>query len=136
MTAETLIDTSPKIKQYDYGFPNGKTDPVARSGCCITEKYGYEPSSVVRTITTCGVIKMRTYIGGKYCDYWNLDKKDGYYRKIININSDEMELELVTDLIDVSYAYIAETGQILFAGKDSRYYGYRNISEVPEGSAS
>ena len=33
--------------------------------------------------------------------------------------------------IENSYAYLVETGQIIFAGKNTPYYGYTNISEMP-----
>ena len=32
---------------------------------------------------------------------------------------------------DDSYAYIMETGQIIFAGKNTIYYGYKNINDMP-----
>ena len=33
--------------------------------------------------------------------------------------------------IDNSYAYVEQTGQILFAGKNTPYYGYTNINDMP-----
>ena len=38
-----------------------------------------------------------------------------------------IELSKIND----AYAYIVETGQILFAGKNTPYYGYTNINDMP-----
>ena len=51
-------------------------------------------------------------------------------KECINIGSDAIEITLSMFRLDESYAYIVETGQILFAGKNTPYYGHRNISEL------
>ena len=51
-------------------------------------------------------------------------------RDILNAGSNEISCSIYLPIIDTTYAYIKETGQILFAGKDSIYYGHKNISEL------
>ena len=66
-----------------------------------------------------------------YVDYWNLYSiVNEERRNVINIGSDGMAFTLLTENLSGSYAYILETGEILFAGKNTPYYGHRNISEL------
>lgn len=62
-------------------------------------------------------------------DYWTLGVTQSP-RKFINIGSDAIAITLSMFRLDESYAYIVETGQILFAGNNTPYYGHRNISEL------
>lgn len=126
-------NTSPKIAAYGYRFPSGNKAPVADESRCITEKYRYASSESKQTLVTCGVTStIHVFNDTKYMDYWSWSPGDGYKRKVINIGSTQVACTLVLDQLDEAYAYLEETGQILFAGKNSRYYGYENINEMPE----
>lgn len=64
-------------------------------------------------------------------DYWGWNSRnDEVTRNVININSDAIRFDIYIPMIDRCYAYLVETGQILFAGKNSIYYGHCNISEL------
>ena len=128
------IDTSPVILAYDTKYQNIGTT-TAFVGLCITAKYFYPQLESKGTLAfhgtdidgNCTCIVYRN-AGTEQMDYWVL--KDAQSpRNFINIGSDAMAFTLVTSQIDNSYAYIVETGQILFAGKNSIYYGKKNIND-------
>ena len=117
------IDTSPIILQYDKRYNSGNI--IDQTGYCITEIYGYAPSSSIQYVTTNNVFfQLMIYKDGVYLDYWS----PGNYK--LNVNSNGLAVTLNTNDIDNSYLYINGTGQILFAGKNTIYYGHRNISEL------
>lgn len=131
-----VIDTSPRILQYGvrYGNGNPATKPLIEDNLyCITDKYKYEPQPIKQTLVTNGIggavlIFNSTEI---YMDYWLWNTNDGYKRTRINANSGILACNILISRLDASYAYLEETGQILFAGKNSPYYGYTNINDMP-----
>ena len=132
MGGKKVIDTSPKILQYGVRYiTRGAISEY--SDRCITDKYQYEAVNQNQTLVTYGVESyLITYKpDGSYLDYWTLNGTDVYSRNVINANSGYLACTLNTNRIDVSYAYLQETGQILFAGKNSPYYGYTNINDMP-----
>jgi hypothetical protein len=48
----------------------------------------------------------------------------------IDVGSDCFAATIQTDMIDDCYLINRNTGEIFFAGKNSIYYGHRNISEL------
>lgn len=52
-------------------------------------------------------------------------------KKQINAGANEISCSIYLPLIDTTYAYIKESGDILFAGKRTPYYGYTNINDMP-----
>lgn len=126
---KTVLDTSPIIAMYDKRI-SIKND-VDAEDFCITERYYYPPSDAVQTLAYYGTDgkQCRVYKNDVYMDYWTLGETQSP-KKCINIGSDAIEITLSMFRLDESYAYIVETGQILFAGKNTPYYGHRNISEL------
>ena len=130
------IDTSPVIVAYDMAYRSGnpaKMPPQPYSGRCITGIYRYTPDAhnkqTVVTMQAYGYAVV--YNQDAYVDYWNLYSiVNEERRNVINIGSDGMAFTLLTENLSGSYAYILETGEILFAGKNTPYYGHRNISEL------
>ena len=132
MGGKKVIDTSPKILQY--GVRYGTRGVISEyHDRCITDKYQYEAVNQDQTLVANGVVSyLVTYKpDGSYLDYWTWNGYGESSRRVINANSGYLACTLDTNRIDVSYAYLQETGQILFAGKDSPYYGYTNINDMP-----
>lgn len=137
-----VIDTSPKIAEY--GVSWGRANGVKRTNLynwCITERYELNP--------IYGRINVVGYIGADNTNitfqYYGIKDDDssfeGWYyfngassRAIGSTNAtlQEITFSIKTDIIDNAYAYIKETGQILFAGKNTPYYGYTNINDMPQ----
>ena len=116
------IDTSPRILQYDKRYNRGEI--IDQKGYCITDIYSYPPQTYTQYITANNVyFQIQIYKDGEYIDYWS----GGNYK--LNVNSNGIAVTLYKN-IDDSYLYINDTGQILFAGKNTPYYGHRNISEL------
>ena len=129
MKQEAVLDTSPIIALYNKGI--SVRNDVDKEDFCITQRYYYPPSDVVQTLAYYGTdgAQCRVYKNDVYMDYWTLAPAQSP-RKFINIGSEAIAITLNMFKLDESYAYIVETGQILFAGKNSIYYGHRNISEL------
>jgi len=136
---QSKLDTSPKIFQYDTGIPASNprgTHPV--SGCCVTELYSYQlfTTGAYRTLVTTGgwgnVQGILTlWKDAVYVDYWGTNSADNYERAVIMPNTNGLRISLNMSRLDDAYALIKETGEILFAGKNSIYYGYTNINDMP-----
>ena len=134
-TGEFLIPTSPKITNYGYKLPAGNslTNPlVADSEGCVTDYYYYPPQDYTQTMTAYGThANINIFLDNTYKDYWGWDAKTNENtRTVINKNSNKIRFGLYTSMIDDAYAFLVETGQILFAGKNTQYYGHQNISEL------
>ena len=61
---------------------------------------------------------------GDYVDYWSPTNIK------LNANSNGIGVTISNSRIDDAYMYINDSGQILFAGKNTIYYGHRNINEI------
>lgn len=134
---EAVLDTSPVIIQTGvrYNSGNPATKPLlVYQNCGITGVYRYATAPGRQHIV---LYKVNSYLivyknnGTEYMDYWSPvtynQEQEGSF---VNGGSDGMAFSIFLDGIDDSYAYISETGEILFAGKNSIYYGHRNISEL------
>ena len=132
------IDTSPKIYQYNAGInvsnPQGTT-PL--EGCCVTELYNYQlfASGANRTLVTTGAWGnnqgiMTVWKDGVYRDFWGTNSADNFERAVIMPNTNGLKISLNMSRLNDAYALIKETGEILFAGKNSIYYGHLNTSEL------
>lgn len=128
-----VIDTSPKIVAYDstYGI-NGNI--VNAEGYCCTALYSYLPMQIKGTIAYYGtsgkIMVLYKNNGSVKVDYWILQNEQSP-RTCINVGTDSAVFTLEMSKLPDCYAYIVDTGQILFAGKNSLYYGYTNINDMP-----
>lgn len=136
------LNTSPKIAQYDKSWGRGVEVVNNDIGWCITEWYEFIPSSEQRSpFTICGYVgndaNQRTF------QYYYVNTHDWYYFNNGNApgsrnidgsarhNWRYISFSIDVSLLNDSYAYVQETGQIIFAGKNSIYYGYKNINYMP-----
>ena len=135
MASRKVIDTSPKILQHGVRYlENGST--LSKANTCITVIYDLDVtinSSSNRLGTTYGVVpSIINYIDGAYDDYWNLySNTKPISTKFFAYGSNQVSFTLQEDMLDVCYAIHNATGQILFAGKNSPYYGYTNVNDMP-----
>ena len=128
-----VIDTSPKIVAYDSAY-GSSGNAVYAEGFCRTDLYSYLPMQIKGTIayygTSSKIMVLYKNNGGARVDYWVLHNEQSP-RKCINVGTDSAVFTLETSKLPDCYAYIVDTGQILFAGKNSPYYGYTNINDMP-----
>ena len=136
---ESGLDTSPRIAEYDAAWGRGTETKYSYNGWCITDWYSYDKTSE-------SIVSIIGYIGndnaGITFQYHNATKtqKDWYYfnkgdqegeQKLVGVSWPvEISFSIQQSKIKDSYVYIKNTGQILFAGKNSIYYGHKNISEL------
>ena len=131
-------DTSPVIEYDGYVLTvGGGISPD--EDCCVTKKYAYgNPSSGDYTLCYFGTFSVCCLFrdDGRYVDYWSITANQPAERKILyrNGRAELIQVTLNKTHIDSCYAYVKETGQILFAAKNSPYYGYKNIHDMPTGT--
>ena len=136
MQKSNVLDTSPVIIQNGVKYPNGnpETNPlIADEICSITDYYDVPFSTMsALSVTDYGLYgNIISFNGDTYRDWWGADSRNAEQTKTgIPSRSTRSAFTVVTSMIDDCYCYITSTGQIVFAGKNSIYYGHRNISEL------
>lgn len=134
MASRKVIDTSPKILQHGVRYlNNGSTQSEANK--CITVIYDLDATVDFnnRFGTIYGVVpSIINYADGAYDDYYNqYSNTKPISVKIFALGTNQVSFTLQEDMLDVCYAIYNATGKILFAGKNSPYYGYTNINDMP-----
>ena len=129
MGGKKVIDTTIKILAENSRWViGGRVD--ASEGVNASIIYTYEPQSVGRQLVYGGLYgQLIIFENGAYKDYWTVMNSDS--RSVINANSNGIGVTVVTSHINNAYAYLPSNGQILFAGKNTPYYGYTNINDMP-----
>lgn len=121
------IDTSPKIAAYGYSLNRSGTGIQAKSDWCYTEYYElkFNGRQVIHDNNTDmgNTFQYPMNAEGTTWDFWY-----GPVRTITCYNI--IRFSIVTANIDDAYAFSETSGQIFFAGKNTIYYGHRNISEL------
>lgn len=93
--------------------------------------YEFEPQNVARRLFYDYLnTQLIIFENGVYKDYWTTRTGESDSRSVINANSNGIAVSVGNEHIDDAYAYLPD-GQILFAGKNSPYYGYTNINDMP-----
>ena len=133
LTMHGELDTSPKILEYDKSYGgNGATrsDP----GICVTDKYDLPTVTTEdRYFSVSGGIWACTinYANGAVIDYWGNSFSDPNDNALLaKYGTDQIAFSLVVSKLPDIYVIHKTTGIILFAGKNTIYYGHRNISEI------
>lgn len=131
------INTSPKILEYGVHWNRMFGEKTDNSNWCVTDWYSVDNAPL-------GNILLVGFIGGDNpsitFQYHTVQNNDWYYfanqvgTRNIPLGSDNRLVDIAFSIeiteIHNSYVYVQETGQILFAGKNSIYYGHRNVSEL------
>lgn len=132
-----VINTSPRIAEYGKRLRN-KSIMEANSNCCYTEWYQVDD---VPTVTYSFMWGGSGLQGDVYSSVFQTAKADGtpidyYYwnRPYLFAGSEKIRFTLLISGIEDSWAYNPTDGQIWFAGKNTIYYGYTNINDMPTGT--
>lgn len=125
-----VIDTTIKILAENSRWAiGGRVETSEKNNASII--YTYEPQSVGRQLIYDGLItQLIIFENGAYKDYWTV-RNPPDPRNVINANSNGIGVTVDTSAIAYAYAYFPSNGQILFAGKNTPYYGYTNINDMP-----
>ena len=129
-SGKKVVDTTIKILAENSSWVvGGRTEVSQGNNASII--YTYEPQSVGRSLVYGGLtIRLIIFENGTYKDYWSV-RNGNDPRSVINANSNGIGVTVSTSNIDNAYAYLPSNGQILFAGKNTPYYGYTNINDMP-----
>lgn len=147
-SGKKVIDTSPKIAEYGkyLGRANGLINDDAE--WCYTDWIYFSSDTPGRKINITDAfasLSRLASLGGDFTyQYENADGtfKDWFYgsnnfseytRTIGRTGAAlyRIRWSLKIENINDCYAFCNDTGQILFAGKNSPYYGYININNMP-----
>lgn len=131
MGGKKVIDTTIKIlAENSRWIIGGRVDVSQGNNASII--YAYEPQSVGRKLIYDGLTnQLIIFENGVYKDFWTARNGGNDFRDVINANSNGIGITVGTSNIDNAYAYLPSSGQILFAGKNTPYYGYTNINDMP-----
>lgn len=130
------LDTTPIILDYGRRLNRGEGYYIeSLSNICTTDYYNIEPSDSVQYITyklnsiTDSYLNYHCYKDGVYIDYWS-ERSVGdaiITDSKVSAGANQLRFTLFVDKIDDSFCYVNNTGKILFAGKNTEYYGKRTI---------
>ncbi len=96
----------------------------------VSDFIDYEASSEDRQVTVYGCCQNTcSYNNGVLVDYWQTSPQSPVVKKFANANSNQLRFSIDNAYIDVAYAYFTATGEVLFAMKNSEYYGKTNIND-------
>ena len=129
------VDTTPKIAEYGKYLGRSATGTGTDENWCYTIWYDIIPEPGISNrlvIGNCNIDGDRTYqftksSGGADWDY----RKSGTNYYTLPANANKIRINIPINNLSICYAFIASTGQILFAGEDTIYYGYKNINDMP-----
>lgn len=133
-TVEIYInDTTPRIAEYGKYLSRSYSDTAQDASWCYTEWIDLNPSVsgsqyIVDNCTNSNHTWQGTYTPSG--ETWWYGPRNQY-----NPGADrkgyQIRFSIPVSAIDDSYAYNEKTGQIFFAGKNTQYYGYSFIDEIP-----
>ena len=134
------INTTPVIAEYDKAINMSTAEPTDREGFCYTEWIEFRPNLTDATGSSIVDNYSKRTLGYCYQFVYSLtgsdtETKDWYYgsRTLTTRGRSIKRIRygMPTSEIDNVYAYCSSTGQILFAGRNTEYYGYANINDMP-----
>ncbi len=137
-------DSAPVIVSEDCGQDTtGST--IAQQGLCVTKNYdisdGFDSAGKLRIIyyitnpdSVTGVTPVTKAVfkdaSEAFTGYFSIerDKETNWYNKPAE-GSEKVSFTLYSAGLATSYAYLGETGRIVFAGAETQYYGKRYITD-------
>ena len=72
----------------------------------------------------------RIFRDGAYVNWTSIDASNNEVVTSVDANANGLQFTLLMDMLDTCYAIIAQSGDVLFAGVNSPYYGYTNINDM------
>lgn len=149
-----VLDTSPVIAVNNAQTNRGE-GTTTNAYTCVTQPYKVKEVSEQVTLVYCtpwdrwnsnlNAPTIQLYLGDTFVTYWSQivgnDAADALVEHTLAINNnygncDSVRLTLWQNHIDNSYAYVKETGEILFAGANTQYYGMTNINGNTGGESA
>ena len=127
------LDNSPVLWLSGYQMESGSPSPNSNSSTGITNVFSFTPLQSDGALCTYGcTATMQFLTDGVFTDYWSMGSENAPQTRngIVNAGANGAKFTVVLSKKDDAYAYIVDTGEILFAGINSIYHGHRNISEV------
>ena len=128
-----VLDTSPKIEEYNKRLHRTQ-DVVVSNGACYTKWIIVDPIPRANAVMVWHNMPTETYES-----MFQWEEADGslhyyyYSSRELRKNTTRIRFTLLTEKLADCYAYAPQTGQIFFAGKNTPYYGYTNINDMPQG---
>lgn len=130
MAMPHTLDTSPIITDYNMEL-NNRGGLISSNNRSVTGYYALSSyvGSITQAITGGGQLRIcAAYKDYDFVDYWT-------NRIVFNAGTNQIRATIDNVDIDNIYAYMplnstVDQGKILFAGKNTIYYGHRNISEL------
>lgn len=127
------LNTSPRIAEYGKYLSRNASGTTVDSSWCYTEWYDIDPYPSSNNIIDNVTNNFHTYQFVKQNgsgDYW--------YGPSRNLAGTPVKIRFSMTIARLNagteYAYSSTTGQIFFAGKNTLYYGYKNINDMPTGT--
>ena len=138
-----VLDTSPVVEENGVYWSRTFGQTAENTNWCVTKFYGIDDpyTGQARTTNINGFIGADTnQITFQYYLVNGSTKSTNWYyfagtnpRRALGSTVSRLtsiSFSIQKSELPNSYAYIVETGQILFAGRNTIYYGHRNISEL------
>lgn len=136
MGGKKVIDTSPKIAEHGKSLDRSNDGIKDDVNWSYTEWYLFSPQKVGIVV----IYDNQSTSGHPY--QYNIEdgtKKDWFYaddtgsRRIgwLGAALYRIRFSVRISQFDDAYAFCNNTGQIFFAGKNTPYYGYTNINDMP-----
>lgn len=133
-----VLDTSPKIAEYGVLWGRTQGGKTENANWCITD--WYYPNPAYNSLTIVGNVGIDSSNVTFQYENESGSNKNWWYlypgnKRTVVLNSPIFKITFSIRISEIanSYIYIEETGQILFAGKKTPYYGYTNINDMPQG---
>ena len=129
-------NTNPVITDYDKRLAN-TGNLQNQTGMCVTDYYDVTDTSITghnyytEETAPYSVANMLVYVDTSVANHYNMvsnNTKTVSFASYEGVN--KVRFTLYTSGLSNCYAYETNTGNILFAGVDSPYYGMSNISEA------
>lgn len=126
------LDTSPRIAEYGVYLNRSASGTAVDSSWCYTDWYDIDPhpsnNNIIDNVTNSNHTFQFVKSGGSG-DYW--------YGSSRNLAGEPIKIRFSMTIAmlngETEYAYSSTTGQIFFAGRNTPYYGYTNINDMPQG---
>ena len=142
------VDTTVQIETYDVGFNNSGSTTSA-TGLAVTKLYEFDNTGATGYFNLMGLFpyvdenpgsstgRAQAFVDGVYVDPYScygsgkpLNKTNTEGKIAVNLTTNKcngIKVTIAYKYIDDCYLYVEKTGQVLFAGKNTPYYGMSNI---------
>lgn len=126
------LNTSPRIAEYGKHLSRSNTATTVSANYCYTEWYDLNFESYTSLTMKYAGIPESSVITYQYRNT-ETGAADWYYfpnKNTVAAEFNQIRFSIAISNLRDCYLYFQQTGEILFAGKDTIYYGHKNISEI------